>query len=290
MARANAAYYATHDPYADFTTAPEISQVFGEILGSGPPWPGQASAGRTRCCWPRPGPGRGTLMADALRAIARAAPGFRRRAAAAPDRDLARAAREPRRAACRTRLARQLETLPPGRCCCSPTSSSTPCRSASSCAAAMAGRSGSSPKGGSSSALPADIRRPSARRRRAREGRGRLRRLGELAGCAIAAAARPPALPRPRRRGAVPRLRPRAQHRAARACRRCAAAARRSARRAGLGRPHRPCRFRRPRRRRRAAGAAVQARCRRANSSPPSACSSAPTGSRAASARRARWR
>jgi hypothetical protein len=24
MARANAAYYATRDPYADFTTAPEI--------------------------------------------------------------------------------------------------------------------------------------------------------------------------------------------------------------------------------------------------------------------------
>jgi len=33
MARANAAYYATHDPFADFTTSPEISQVFGEILG-----------------------------------------------------------------------------------------------------------------------------------------------------------------------------------------------------------------------------------------------------------------
>ncbi len=33
MARANAAYYADRDPFADFTTAPEISQVFGEILG-----------------------------------------------------------------------------------------------------------------------------------------------------------------------------------------------------------------------------------------------------------------
>ena len=33
MARANAAYYATQDPFADFTTAPEISQVFGELLG-----------------------------------------------------------------------------------------------------------------------------------------------------------------------------------------------------------------------------------------------------------------
>ena len=34
MARANAAYYATHDPFADFTTAPEILQVFGELLGA----------------------------------------------------------------------------------------------------------------------------------------------------------------------------------------------------------------------------------------------------------------
>ena len=33
MARANAIYYATRDPFADFTTAPEISQVFGEIIG-----------------------------------------------------------------------------------------------------------------------------------------------------------------------------------------------------------------------------------------------------------------
>jgi SAM-dependent MidA family methyltransferase len=77
MARANAAYYATHDPFADFTTAPEISQVFGELLGL---W--------AAVCWrslgsPSPvllveaGPGRGTLMVDALRAIGRAAPDFR---------------------------------------------------------------------------------------------------------------------------------------------------------------------------------------------------------------------
>lgn len=76
MARANAAYYATHDPFADFTTGPEISQVFGELLGL---W--AAVAWQLAGC-PRPvmlveaGPGRGTLMADALRAIARAAPGF----------------------------------------------------------------------------------------------------------------------------------------------------------------------------------------------------------------------
>ena len=57
MARANAAYYATHDPFADFTTAPEIAQVFGEILGlwaavtwepARPPDPGAAGGGRAR--------------------------------------------------------------------------------------------------------------------------------------------------------------------------------------------------------------------------------------------------
>jgi NADH dehydrogenase [ubiquinone] 1 alpha subcomplex assembly factor 7 len=69
-------YYATRDPLGtDFITAPEISQMFGELVGL---WLVQ--------CWfdqgkPSParlvelGPGRGTLMADALRA-ARVAPEF----------------------------------------------------------------------------------------------------------------------------------------------------------------------------------------------------------------------
>ena len=76
MARANAAYYAERDPFADFTTAPEISQVFGEILGL---W---AAVEWDQIGRPAPvvlaeaGPGRGTLMADALRAIRRAAPAF----------------------------------------------------------------------------------------------------------------------------------------------------------------------------------------------------------------------
>jgi NADH dehydrogenase [ubiquinone] 1 alpha subcomplex assembly factor 7 len=71
-------YYATRDPLGrrgDFTTAPEISQVFGELIGL---WCVDLwdRAGR-----PAPfilaelGPGRGTLMADALRA-ARVMPEF----------------------------------------------------------------------------------------------------------------------------------------------------------------------------------------------------------------------
>ena len=76
MARANAAYYATHDPFRDFTTSPEISQVFGEILGL---W---AAVAWEQLGRPDPvllveaGPGRGTLMADALRAVRRVAPAF----------------------------------------------------------------------------------------------------------------------------------------------------------------------------------------------------------------------
>jgi NADH dehydrogenase [ubiquinone] 1 alpha subcomplex assembly factor 7 len=76
MARANTAYYATHDPFRDFTTSPEISQVFGEILGL---W---AAVTWEQFGRPDPvllveaGPGRGTLMADALRAVHNVAPAF----------------------------------------------------------------------------------------------------------------------------------------------------------------------------------------------------------------------
>jgi SAM-dependent MidA family methyltransferase len=72
MDACNSYYYATRDPLGaggDFTTAPEISQMFGELVGA--------------CladCWVRAGkpgdaayvelgPGRGTLAADALRVM-----------------------------------------------------------------------------------------------------------------------------------------------------------------------------------------------------------------------------
>ncbi len=71
-------YYATRDPLGaegDFTTAPEISQMFGELVGLAL---AQAWIDQGR---PAPftlaelGPGRGTLMADLLRATRRV-PGF----------------------------------------------------------------------------------------------------------------------------------------------------------------------------------------------------------------------
>ena len=78
MARANTQYYLTHDPFRDFTTSPEISQVFGELLGA---WAAVAweSMGRPdEVILAELGPGRGTLMADAMRAIRSVAPEFAR--------------------------------------------------------------------------------------------------------------------------------------------------------------------------------------------------------------------
>ncbi len=70
MARANALYYATQNPFADFTTAPEITQVFGELLGAWAAIQWQAMGEPNPVLLVEAGPGRGTLMADALRAAA----------------------------------------------------------------------------------------------------------------------------------------------------------------------------------------------------------------------------
>lgn len=71
-------YYTTRDPLGaggDFTTAPEISQMFGELLGLclAQAWLDQGAP--EAFVLAEPGPGRGTLMADMLRATARV-PGF----------------------------------------------------------------------------------------------------------------------------------------------------------------------------------------------------------------------
>ncbi len=78
MARANAAYYAGRDPFADFTTAPEITQAFGEILGAWAAVTWQAMGAPDPVLLVEAGPGRGTLMADALRLVGRVAPAFGR--------------------------------------------------------------------------------------------------------------------------------------------------------------------------------------------------------------------
>jgi NADH dehydrogenase [ubiquinone] 1 alpha subcomplex assembly factor 7 len=72
-------YYATRDPFGrggDFITAPEISQMFGELLGlwTVQMWRDQGAPNPARLI--ELGPGRGTLMADMLRAAGKAAPDF----------------------------------------------------------------------------------------------------------------------------------------------------------------------------------------------------------------------
>jgi NADH dehydrogenase [ubiquinone] 1 alpha subcomplex assembly factor 7 len=80
MARAAAAYYAVRDPFGaagDFITAPELTQAFGECLGLWAAVTWEAMGRPDPVLLVELGPGRGTLMADALRAAAEMAPGFR---------------------------------------------------------------------------------------------------------------------------------------------------------------------------------------------------------------------
>lgn len=64
-------YYVTRDPFGargDFITAPEVSQMFGELIGvwMAAVWQQMGAPPRVRIV--ELGPGRGTLMSDALRA------------------------------------------------------------------------------------------------------------------------------------------------------------------------------------------------------------------------------
>ena len=72
MEACNAYYYATRDPFGvagDFTTAPEISQMFGEMVGAALCDWWKHAGSPADAIYAELGPGRGTLAADALRVL-----------------------------------------------------------------------------------------------------------------------------------------------------------------------------------------------------------------------------
>ena len=78
MEACNAYYYSTRDPLGtggDFTTAPEISQMFGEMIGAALADCWKRAGAPDDAVYAELGPGRGTLAADALRVLRSA--GFR---------------------------------------------------------------------------------------------------------------------------------------------------------------------------------------------------------------------
>ena len=72
MEACNAYYYATRDPIGtagDFVTAPEISQMFGELIGAALADCWKRAGAPADAVYAELGPGRGTLAADALRML-----------------------------------------------------------------------------------------------------------------------------------------------------------------------------------------------------------------------------
>ena len=72
MEACNQYYYATRDPLGaqgDFTTAPEISQIFGELIGAALADSWKQSGSPADAIYAELGPGRGTLAKDALRVL-----------------------------------------------------------------------------------------------------------------------------------------------------------------------------------------------------------------------------
>ena len=140
MEACNAYYYATRDPLGaagDFTTAPEISQMFGEMVGAalGDVW--KRAGAPADAIYAELGPGRGTLASDALRVLRSV--GFARRSRISSKRARSCATHSERR--CRTRICTiASRTFPPSRCCWSPTNSSMHFRFGSSSAGSSDGR------------------------------------------------------------------------------------------------------------------------------------------------------
>ena len=72
MEACNAYYYATRDPLGaagDFTTAPEISQMFGEIIGAALADCWKRAGAPSEAIFVELGGGRGTLASDAMRVL-----------------------------------------------------------------------------------------------------------------------------------------------------------------------------------------------------------------------------
>jgi NADH dehydrogenase [ubiquinone] 1 alpha subcomplex assembly factor 7 len=72
MLACNAYYYATRDPLGtrgDFTTAPEVSQMFGEMIGAALADCWKRAGAPADAIYAELGPGRGTLASDALRVM-----------------------------------------------------------------------------------------------------------------------------------------------------------------------------------------------------------------------------
>ena len=72
MEACNAYYYATRDPLGvqgDFTTAPEISQMFGEMIGAALANCWKSAGSPADAIYAELGPGRGSLASDALRML-----------------------------------------------------------------------------------------------------------------------------------------------------------------------------------------------------------------------------
>lgn len=72
MGACNEYYYATRDPLGaagDFTTAPEISQMFGELVGAALADVWRRAGSPANAAYVELGPGRGTLASDALRVL-----------------------------------------------------------------------------------------------------------------------------------------------------------------------------------------------------------------------------
>jgi SAM-dependent MidA family methyltransferase len=72
MEACNAYYYATRDPLGrsgDFTTAPEVSQMFGELVGAALADCWRRAGAPRGAAYVELGPGRGTLASDALRVL-----------------------------------------------------------------------------------------------------------------------------------------------------------------------------------------------------------------------------